>query len=330
MKKIILYLFVLISFFLKSDICFASFQIDEYFIDSSRTEIYTKDGSKRELPATFWYPKNYTEDRKCPLVLFSHGGMGVRTSNLTLYRELASRGYVVCSIDHPYHCFSTILSNGKKVRVSMKFINETMKDEPSKNPKQSLKHFSSWMNLRTQDINYVLDTIIQNVQEQISNNDSTKINDIYQLIDCSKICVMGHSLGGCAALGIGRQRNDVRAVIALESAFMCDIKDIDEQNHFVFETSDYPIPVLNIYSDSSWSHLNEWPQYEENYRLLQIESSTVKNVHISGTGHFGLTDLSMTTPFITALMDGGMENKPQDTLKRINEECMAFLDSVLK
>jgi len=36
---------------------------------------------------------------------------------------------------------------------------------------------------------------------------------------------------------------------------MCDIIGV-EDGEFVWNEDTYPIPVLNIYSDSSWSHLD--------------------------------------------------------------------------
>lgn len=70
------------------------------------------------------------------------------------------------------------------------------------------------------------------------------------LVDRTKIGVMGHSLGGSSALGIGRMRKDGSVIIALESLFMCDIKGV-KNSEFVFTGEEYPIPVLNVYSDSS-------------------------------------------------------------------------------
>jgi hypothetical protein len=44
---------------------------------------------------------------------------------------------------------------------------------------------------------------------------------------------MGHSLGGSAVLGIGRQRADIHIVIALEAPFLYDIVGVDE-GKFIF------------------------------------------------------------------------------------------------
>lgn len=298
---------------------------DCFYTDTSRLETYADDGSYRELPVSFWYPAEYQEPQSCPLVVFSHGSFGMKDSNETLYRELASHGYVVCSIDHTYQCFSTKLSNGKAVRISGTFMQEIAADSPQDKPEQSLLHFEKWMNIRTGDINFVLDTVIERASEE-----SAELS-VYDLIDISRICVMGHSLGGSAALGVGRQRDDIAAVISLEAPFLCDIQGVDADGNFIFEQSAYPIPVLNVYSDASYEHLGEWKQYEENARLLDMESDDIHNVYLSGIGHFSLTDLSLSSPFLTFVFDGFKTNHaPQVTLKKINEICLEFLDNHLK
>lgn len=298
---------------------------DCFYTDSSRLETYAEDGSYRELPVSFWYPADHQEPRSCPLVVFSHGSFGMRDSNETLYRELASHGYVVCAIDHTYQCFSTKLSNGKVIRVSGEFMKEIAADSPQDKPEQSLPHFEKWMNIRTGDINFVLDTIIKNTSGENGGL------SVYELIDVSRICVMGHSLGGSAALGVGRQREDISAVISLEAPFLCDIQGVDADGGFIFEQSAYPVPVLNIYTDASWEHLRKWKQYEENARLLDMESDDIQNVYLSGIGHFSLTDLSLSSPFLTFIFDGFKTNHaPRETLKKINEVCLEFLESHLR
>lgn len=298
---------------------------DCFYIDTSRLETYADDGSYRELPVSFWYSAEHQEIQSCPLVVFSHGSLGMRESNETLYRELASHGYVVCSIDHTYQCFSTKLLNGKTVRVSGAFLKELAADSPQDKPEQSFSHFEKWMSIRTGDINFVLDTVIEKVSEERG-----KLS-VYGLIDISRICVMGHSLGGSAALGVGRQRDDVTAAISLEAPFLCDIQGVDADGNFIFEQSKYPVPVLNVYSDASWEHLKEWKQYEENAQLLDMESDDIQNVYLSGIGHFSLTDLSLSSPFLTFIFDGFKTNyAPQETLKKINEICLEFLDEHLK
>lgn len=291
--------------------------VTKHFSDESRIEAYAKHGGARTLAAEFWYPGD-TEDN-FPLVIFSHGSFGTRTSNETLYRELASHGYVVCSIDHTYQCFYTTDQFGNVLFMSSEFLNEVRRENAREDKQKSLELYKKWMDVRTRDINFVIDSIREDASDVV-----------YGLIDTEKIGVMGHSLGGAAALGIGRMRSDIGAVVALEAPFMCDILDV-ENDAFVFESAKYPVPVLNVYSDSSWTQLAGWPQYEKNVHLLSGSDKDAYSLHIAGAGHLSLTDLSLASPVLTRVLSGHATSvSVEDCLRLINKECLAFLDCYLK
>lgn len=94
-------------------------------VDDSRTENFEQDGSNREVPVYLYYPD--TESGKFPLVLFSHGAFGYYQSNTSTYMELASHGYVVVSLDHPYHSFFTKDTDGKTILADKGFLEEVQK-----------------------------------------------------------------------------------------------------------------------------------------------------------------------------------------------------------
>ena len=288
--------------------------------EESRAETYKNDGTNRKINALIYYP---TDDDiaagSCPLVVFSHGGMGYANSNVSLYGELASHGYVVISIDHTYQALWTNI-DGKTVYIDSGYMNELNAEDASLDSQNSFEKYVEWMDIRMGDIDFVIDYAKQQTEQ----------DSFYKLINTDKIAVIGHSLGGSAALGIGRARNDIAAVIALESPFMYDIIGA-RNNDFVWRSEPYPVPVLNIYTDSSYSHLNEWKQYAENASLLDSLSNDVRNVYIEGVGHFSITDLSLASPILTRIL-GGIAPKitAQECLKRVNEECLRFLDLYLK
>src|SRR5512146_1653926 len=66
------------------------------YTDPSRPETFSKTGGNREVNVEFWYPKD--GGGKYPLVVFSHGAFGTKSSNTSAFMDLASNGYVVCSI----------------------------------------------------------------------------------------------------------------------------------------------------------------------------------------------------------------------------------------
>ena len=291
------------------------------YTDEDRDEMYSDTGGPRRLTVQYWYPENAAD--KCPLIVFSHGSFGVKSSNLSLYRELASHGYVVCSIDHTYQCLFTSDTDGRVSLIDRGFMREILAEDAERDKTQSYEYYQKWMGVRTGDLNSVVDYALN----QAASSDP---DPVYALIDTTKIGVMGHSLGGSAALGIGRTRHDVGAVIALESPFMCDIIGV-ENGQFVWNEKTYPVPVLNIYSDSSWSRLDQLPQYEANAKLLADTNAISYNVHMRGAGHLSLTDLALTSPLLTRILNG--RKAGIDThycLTTISRLALDFFDCYLK
>jgi len=131
-------------------------------------------------------------------------------------------------------------------------------------------------------------------------------------------------------LGIGRTRHDVGAVIALESPFLCDIVGVNN-GEFVWNEETYPTPVLNIYSDSSWGHLDEWPQYAVSSKLLVDTEATAYTVHVQGAGHLTLTDLALTSPFLARMLNGHKASiDARYCLTTMNHLVLEFFDYYLK
>ena len=77
----------------------------------------------------------------------------------------------------------------------------------------------------------------------------------------------GHSLGASAVYAMARTREDVVGCIGIEGPFMYDIKSV-ENNEFVFDESEYAVPLLNIYSDSTYDRLGVLPEYKNNAILF--------------------------------------------------------------
>jgi len=301
-----------------------AYQVDtltETYTDANRIETYNNSGENRKLNLELWYPRNATGPY--PLIVFSHGTTATRTSNASLYNELASHGYVVAAIDHTYQALFTTFPDGHTTWIDMGYVNEFATQDAHSDRQQAAVIFQKWMTTRMGDINLVIDTILAKANEKGAATP-------YQLVDPNEIGVAGHSLGGSAALGIGRMRPDVGAVISLEAPFMYDIQGTKD-GEFVWNQEPYPTPVLNVYSDTSWSHLGEWTQYAENNALLSNTNPTAFNVYLSGANHLSLTDLSLASPFLTTALSGSQASKDAVTcLKVVNKVSLAFFDSYLK
>ncbi|MDO4492324.1 MAG: alpha/beta fold hydrolase [Clostridia bacterium] len=288
----------------------------DYWVTEDREDPFRNDGAKREVQVRAWYPENFgVADEKHPVVVASHGSCGSVDNNLSLYRELASHGYTVLAVGHPGHAFSVGHSDGKKQFVAGTYLKSMGTMDPQKKPEEAAKLFSEWMKLRMEDLNAVMDDFSGRAAE----------NAEFRSADPTRFITIGHSAGGSAALGMARVRKDVVAVIALEAPFMYDIKGVSG-GAYVFDDSDYGIPVLHVYSDASWEHLREWKQYRNNVKFLAGGEAGYRNLHYAGTGHMGLCDLSLASPVFAKLLDGGIGAKdPRVPLAQLNADSVAFL-----
>ncbi len=111
---------------------------------------------------------------------------------------------------------------------------------------------------------------------------------------------------------------------------MYDIKGV-KSGKFIYDESDYSVPLLNIYSDSGYPHLHEWSEYQNNARCLDCENFMYTNIWYAGTGHMGLCDLSAASPILSAILSGTVQSvDAYEQLRQINSDCMGWLSSAIK
>ncbi len=289
--------------------------------DMNRIETYNDTGENRKINIQMWFPKNVSN--KFPLIVFSPGAFSDKSSNITLHTELASHGYIVCAIDHTYQCQITRDNDGTTKLINVGYIKQIFSEKSCVDRQRCYELYQEWMGIRMGDMDFAIKYIL----EEVNKNQK---DEVYTLVDTTKIGAMGYSLGGSTALGMGRERADISAVIALESSFIYDIKGVRD-GEFVFTDQAYPVPVLNIYSDEGWNLLPSEPQYAENYALLTAPSDTTFNVHISGVGHFNFTDLALKSPILIRILNGKKASKNSAyVIETINKICLDFFDSFLK
>jgi dienelactone hydrolase len=288
--------------------------------DESRLETYANNGGCRKLSVIVYYPTGkYVKENSCPFVLFSHGGISIKTSNVSLFEELASHGYIVVSIDHTYQALSTMI-DGKKIGIDSGYMKELNTEDSHKNIADSYKCYQKWMEIRTDDINFVIDRFISEAEKPD--------NGFYSLIDSQKIGLAGHSLGGSAVLGVARQRKDISAVIALEAPYMCDITGY-AGDEFTWNTAPYRCAIMNIYSDTGYPLVGNDNKYVQNANYL-YNKENVEYYYIQGSNHFSLTDLVRTSPMFCSLLGGGYSRPGYETLQFINEKSLDFFDKYLR
>lgn len=290
--------------------------------DKNRMEEFTDMGKNRLVNVEFWYPEK--ADGTYPLVVFSHGGYGIKASNTSTYTELASHGYVVVSIDHTYHSFYTRSEDGTVALINTDYNREinNLNKEGFYTREEEFSLIQKWMKLRTDDMNFVLDTILQKAK---SDKDP-----VYQHIDTEKIGVFGHSMGGAASVWLGRERNDIRAVVNIDAPFFSELGYNKEMGDFTASSEDYTTPLLNIYSDDVWNQLDNNSTYAAN-KLNNEHFKDAYTVHFQGAKHLSLTDLPLFSPILANVLQAGKaEIDPYYCVETENELILRFFDYELK
>lgn len=307
-------------------------------IDNTRTDSFETDGSSREVPVHFYYPG--VEDgstERFPLIVFSHGAFGYYQSNTSTYMELASNGYVVAALDHPHHAFFTKDTDGKTVIVDMDFLNTAMNLNNEMSNEKLYALYTEWMSLRTADVNCAVDAIKAAAAAGktdegwfISDRDSGEILSVLSMIDIGRIGLMGHSMGGATAVALGRERDDVSAVIDLDGTMLGEYTDIVNGELTVCEEA-YIVPVLAF---DNWDSYNDMKEYaaqggiHPNVELLK-NASTGFQTTVRDTKHMDFTDLPLLSPLLGNMLGSG-ERDTKETLTIVNSLVLAFFDCYLK
>lgn len=201
-----------------------------HVIDSARTDPFLHDRSKRELMIRFWYPAalvdlckraDYTPasvwnyfsqlagvhlpevitnscadapmtDGLHPVVIFTHGYTGTYTDYTFLFEDLASRGYVVASVDHTYEATAVEFPGGRfvKSKLGSHLANTWRGDEAT---------LTFATSVRVEDLKFV--------RSELERLNGKADSPFRGSLDLSRVAVAGHSMGGAAAL-LTLQRDD--------------------------------------------------------------------------------------------------------------------------
>lgn len=306
-------------------------------IDSSRIETFEDDGSFREIPVHFYYPSeiNEIEPNSLPLVIFSHGAFGYYQSNVSTFMELASHGYVVASLDHPYHAFFTRDSSGKTIIVNPDFFSTALavgNNDDSMSEEELFEITSKWMELREADMNFVINMLkAGDIDDAWFYDDANQdtIVAIVNSIDTTKIGLMGHSLGGATAVSVGR-RDDISAVIDLDGTMLGEQIGVDN-GYPVINEEIYTTPILSINNEN---HNNECLNTREmgyNYtnNVILDNAVTGYSTYFRGSEHMNFTDLPLFSPFLAKMLGTGSVD-PKRCIDQVNEIVVDFMDCYLK
>jgi len=191
-------------------------------VDTSREDPFLENGSKRELLVRFWYPASLKENCKLaeytprevwsyfsqlmhlplpevttnscqdapvaegahPVVVFTHGYTGTFTDYTYLFEDLASRGYVVASVDHTYEATAVKFPDGRFLHSGFgsHFGSRLLEDRQS---------MAFALSVRLGDLEFIGD--------KLRDLNGSVRSPFAGHLDLSRMAVAGHSMGGLTA-----------------------------------------------------------------------------------------------------------------------------------
>jgi dienelactone hydrolase len=116
-----------------------------------------------------------------PVIIFLTGNAASRAFYTSIVTGLASHGYIVLAIDHPYEAMITQLADGKLATT----IEVHLDDDPD-----LTKFMKDRIDTRIADVNFVINQI---------ENLKGSATPFFSSIDKNRIVIAGHSLGGATA-----------------------------------------------------------------------------------------------------------------------------------
>ncbi len=306
--------------------------------DPARADPLLANGSRRELMLRFWYPAAanpagcrrapYTSPEvwsyfseltgvslpavrthSCldapvahgayPIVVFSHGLTGTFTDYTFLFEDLASRGYIVVSVDHTYEATAVAFADGRMARslYGSHLTRIVPLDEPALVLAESV---------RVGDVQFVVD--------ELQRLDARPDSPFAAHLDLAAIATAGHSLGGLTALESLGADARVRAAIVLDGV----------RPDAAFAATDRPVLLLDA-DREEWSgdERQLWGKLHGSRLAVNLKSSEhltptdlvwLARGAVKTSGMSPETVISAMRDYVAAYLDVHLQGRPPDRL----------------
>ncbi|KAH6646250.1 Alpha/Beta hydrolase protein [Truncatella angustata] len=198
-------------------------------------------------------------NKKFPILLFGHGFGGTRVIYTAQLEDLASRGWIIASIDHTYDASYVEFSDGRVVPT------------PYTNSSQLPGGVEGAVKVRVDDLNFVADAL-RNVTV-LSRIPGLNSSSCRPQLHTDQIGVFGHSLGGNAAA----------TAMANNTRFRCGANFDGTIFGSVAQTG-LDRPFLQMAAqDHNQTNDASWAEFWDNLRGFRREYTVKNTVHLSFT-----------------------------------------------
>jgi len=240
-----------------------------------------------------------------PIILFSHGIKSFNAQNTAQALELASHGFVVVGVQHPYGAIITVFNDGSIAKYKPEFF-------PAGEPNEEYQAKAlSISNTWSEDLSYAL-----TYTEEL-NNDPT--GPFYKKFDTSHVGVYGHSTGGGAAIRFCATDDRCQALLGMDPFMAIASPSVIEQG--------IQKPAFFMFSDV-WTKDSESRNNMFFHSFANASTDLYGVISIEGTDHYDFSDLPLLTPLAYQLGLKGPIDGNRVTLI-IKDYLLSFFDASL-
>lgn len=231
------------------------------------------------------------KDGAHPLVIFTPGYTGTSSDYTFIFEDLASRGYVIASVDHTYEATAVAFPDGRLVKsiLGSHFDNSWRGDD---------RTLTLATAVRLQDVSFL--------RAELRRQNAKRDSFLAGRLDMSRVAIAGHSMGGAAALMALQKVAHLKAGIIIDGHLPPE---------FLRPTA---TPVLMLGGGTSWS--------EDQCRAWSSLRGERVAVNFSGGEHVMFSDLLWLAR--GAIQTGAMG--PDQTAAAVRDYIAAFLDASLR
>lgn len=236
-------------------------------------------------------------DARFPVLIFSHGMVGLRLQNSSTLQDLASWGYIVIAVDHTDAAAVTVFPDGEARFYNLEHYGIPAGREVEKALVDE-RVFPVWV----EDQRFIYDTI-----EAWAASDPL----LAGRINLDQIGSFGHSFGGATALEICRIEARCLAAVNLDGGLYGDL-----------ETQPAVRPLLLLSSAGS----SQLPEAVAGWQKMIAQADAPAYwLELPHSSHFSFTITQLLSPF---LVPEGFN--PREGLHVVDQYLRAFFDTHLR
>lgn len=325
-----------------------------HLIDTARTETLGDGaGRPRELMIQVWYPAAHagpprvyrphdeTELKKrhlslvrthsalgvpiaeahaqYPVVIFAPSWTGRRDQNTVQVEELASHGFVVVGIDHPYSTALTVFPDGRRVET---VLGDWMDFSTEESFQRCVHTSEAQLQIRAADVRFVLGEL-----ERLNVADPQGL--LTSRLDLTRLGIFGHSFGGAVSAEMCATDLRFKAGVNLDGTFFGAPKTKPLGRPFMVFAEDAPVPTEEQIAASTGRLRRELIFNFEDDRCIRqrLAESGGYIVTLRGAAHMDFCDSPFYSPIRRLTHCGPIA--PRRGMEIINACVVAFFQTQL-